>query len=152
MTRRTAFALAVASCAAFAFGCSDPERPTGDVTGKVTLGDKTLTAGSVRFQSAGGTGPILSADIGYEGTYRITMLPPGDYKVVVETAFLLKMKPPPGGGDLSAAPPEKGKGKTATAAPKEKYVLVNKKYERFDQSTLKATVVPGPQVVNFDCP
>jgi len=132
-----------------ALGCSEAERPTGEVTGKVTIGPKLLTAGSIKFQPADG-GPTVSTDIGYEGTYRLTMLPPGDYKVVVETTFLTTMMPPPGG--ISAAPPEKGKAKGAGPAAKEKYVLVAKKYERYDQSPLKATVIPGPQVIDFDCP
>lgn len=149
MTIRSACTLAALATGLFALGCSEPERPSGEVTGKVTIGDKLLTAGSIKFQSSKG-GPTVGADIGYEGTYRITTIPPGEYKVVVETAFLKSMMPPPGG--ITAAPPEKGKAKGSTTVVKEKYLYVNKKYESFDLTTLKATVVPGPQVLDFDCP
>ena len=133
-------------------GCSGPsnEPATGDVSGVVTAAGTKLTGGNVKFTPAGG-GTAVSANVGYEGTYRASMLAPGDYKVTVETAFLATLAKMPSG--ISAAPPEKG----AKAAPKKAdpgptYVQVPKKYEKVGETTLTLTVKPGPQTANFDCP
>lgn len=133
-------------------GCSNAtnEPPTGDVSGLVTASGAKLTGGNVKFTPAGG-GPAVSATVGYEGTYRASALAPGDYKVTVETAFLLTLAKIPTG--MSAAPPDKG----AKAAPKKAdpgptYVQVPKKYEKVGETTLTLTVKPGPQTADFDCP
>lgn len=132
-------------------GCSPPlEPPTGDLSGTVTTGGKPLTGGSIKFTPPGDGKPV-AATIGYEGTYRATVIPPGDYTVTVETAFLSKLQKI--GGNIAAAPPEKGEKRSAKKAdPTPTYVQVPKKYEKVGETTLKLTVKPGPQTADFDCP
>ncbi len=137
--------LALAGCTG-----SPPEPPTGDVSGTVTTGGTKLTGGSIKFTPAGG-GTAVAATVGYEGTYRTTVLPPGDYTVTVETAFLGKLYKI--GGSISAAPPEKrDKSAAKKADPGPTTVQVPKKYEKVAETTLKLTVKPGVQVADFDCP
>ena len=149
MRLRLTCALFLAAALAALAGCGGkPEPPAGDVSGSVTAGGKKLTGGSIKFTPAGG-GAAVAANIGYEGTYRATMVPPGDYKVTVETAFLANLAKLPGA--MSAAPLDKGeKGVKKDAGPT--YVQVPKKYEKPDETTLRVTVKPGVQTADFDCP
>ena len=140
-----------AGLVAFA-GCagSSNEPPTGDVSGVVTAAGVKLTGGNVKFTPAAGGTPV-SANVGYEGTYRASALAPGDYKVTVETAFLKTLAKSPSG--IAAAPPEKGtKAAPKLADPCQTYVQVPKKYEKVGETTLTLTVKPGPQTADFDCP
>lgn len=132
-------------------GCSPPpEPPNGDVAGTVTTGGKLLTGGSIKFTPTGGGKPV-AATIGYEGTYRATVVPPGEYTVTVETAFLAKLSKI--GGNMAAAPPEKGdKSASKKADPTPTHVQVPKKYEKVGETTLKVAVKPGVQTADFDCP
>ncbi|MGL6075372.1 MAG: carboxypeptidase-like regulatory domain-containing protein [Fimbriiglobus sp.] len=129
-------------------GCASEEEPRGEVSGTITTGSGVkLKGGNIKFHPANGT-PV-SVDIGYEGTYRITTLPVGEYSVTVETSYLPKMHKM---GPISAAPPEKGKAVSKAATPPSTHVMVPKKYESKDSSGLKATVTGRPQVLDFDCP
>lgn len=142
------FALALGMAALV--GCSPPaDPPTGDLSGTVTTGGKPLTGGSITFTPPSGGKPV-AATIGYEGTYRATVVPPGEYTVTVETAFLSKLARI--GGSIAAAPPEKGEKRSAKKADATSYVQVPKKYERVGETTLKVTVKPGVQTADFDCP
>lgn len=72
--------------AILAAGCSSGKE-TGYVAGKVTLGDKALTQGSVRFENAK-AGVSVNASLQSDGTYVARThdrdgLPPGNYKVAV---------------------------------------------------------------------
>jgi hypothetical protein len=129
-------------------GCAPEEEPRGELSGKVTTtGGVLLKGGNIRFHPTNGT-PSLSVDIGFEGTYRITTLPIGEYSVTVETSYLTKMHKM---GPISAAPPEKGKA-VAKVAPPATHILVPKKYESKESSGLKAIITGGPQVLDFECP
>ena len=143
--------LALATALIALAGCSGPaDLSTGDLSGTVTTGGKALTGGSIKFTPSGG-GAAIAATVGYEGTYRTTSIPPGDYTVTVETAFLGKLYKI--GGSISAAPPEKvAKAAPKKADPASAHVQVPKKYEKVSESTLKLTVKPGVQVADFDCP
>lgn len=135
---------------ALAAGCGgNGEPPVGELTGTVTTGGNKLTGGNIKFTPEGGGAPI-SANIGYEGNYRTTMVPPGDYKVTVETAFLTTMAKIPGG--IAAAPPEKGTKGAKKADPGPQSVQVPRRYEKVGETTLKLTVKPGAQTADFDCP
>jgi hypothetical protein len=66
-------------------GCSDPE--TGHVAGKVTLGGRPLTQGSVVFEDSA-AGITAGASLQSDGSYTVKTfnrdgLPPGTYKVAV---------------------------------------------------------------------
>ncbi len=80
-------AMLAATCAAASLllGCSGPE--TGTLAGKVTVGGKPLTQGSVLFENAE-TGVSVNAPLGPDGAYTVKThdragLPPGKYKVAV---------------------------------------------------------------------
>jgi len=152
MRPRLVCSLALAAGLAALVGCTPPrESPTGDVSGTVTTGGKHLTGGSIKFTPASGGGAAVAATIGYEGTYRTTVLPPGDYTVTVETAFLGKLYKI--GGNIAALPPDKGDKPTVKKAdPAPPAIQVPKKYEKVSETTLKVTVKPGVQTADFDCP
>jgi hypothetical protein len=130
----------------FLVGCGNDEPIRGEITGTVTTQGSKLNAGSIKFHPK--EGPPLSIDVGFEGTFRITTMPPGEYVVTIETAYLNRLAKM---GSMSAAPPEKGKA-PPKANPRPAYVMVPAKYEKKESTTLKATINGGPQVIDFDCP
>ncbi len=149
---RLRFAYTLAAGLAALVGCAGPpnEPPSGDVCGVVTAAGTKLTGGNVKFTPAAGGAPV-SANVGYDGTYRASALAPGEYTVTVETAFLGKLAKL--GGSVAAAPPAKGDKPAAKKAdPGPTYVQVPKKYESVGETTLKLTVKPGNQAADFDCP
>jgi hypothetical protein len=63
---------------------SKPPPPTGDegtVDGRIQLDDKPLAKGKVTLTSA--AGKSFSADIAADGSYKLTKVPAGEYKVAV---------------------------------------------------------------------
>ena len=79
--RRIALGGLLLAATAFA-GCS---RPVGTVSGKVTVGTKTVKAGSISFVSTEGL-PSATGGIQEDGSYTIPNVTGGHYKVCVETA------------------------------------------------------------------
>jgi len=116
---------------------------TGTVSGKVTYKGKPLPGGNVTF--AGKDGKSLAAAIHEDGTYSLEKVPPGEYKVAVETESLRKAAPgggvPPKGGDKIAPPP---------AADAPKYVAIPVKYANPETSGLTYTVKTGKQTFDID--
>ena len=65
-------------------GCS---RPVGSVSGKVSYLTKPLKGGSVTFISTEGR-PSASTTINEDGTYTVSNLQAGSYKICVDTSLL----------------------------------------------------------------
>jgi hypothetical protein len=139
----------------FAAGCGSS---TTTITGKVYYKDKPLPGGSVTFVGPGGKGGGTSK-ISEDGSYSITNAPLGENTICVDTSSL---KPDPrakgvqGGHEYGPPkdanlPPEAQeayqKSKSANAAA---YVPIPGEYKDPITSTLRYTVVSGPQEHRID--
>src|SRR5262245_32703100 len=67
----------------FLVGCGDNLRARGSVKGKVAIGNKHLTTGTVRFVSVKNESYTASASIDKNGNYTMNDAPLGDVKVSV---------------------------------------------------------------------
>jgi hypothetical protein len=132
-------------------GCSgQPER--ANVKGKVTIGDKPLTAGSVMFY--GKDGLSGSAAISKDGNYDLGDAPLGEVKVTVSVP-----KPPPGGMEaMHRMKNNPGAKNTESVDPNDPskrigimgdiptdYVAIPEKYSKPETSGLTYTVQRGDQ-------
>jgi hypothetical protein len=106
-----------------ASGCGGNSTETTSVSGKVTVSDKTLESGVVRFLPAAGGRPLFGTidASGYKAS-----LPPGDYTVVIQPSAHL----PEGWQEGDPVPPPK--------------VQVPAIYTQPHRSPLTLTVVAGP--------
>lgn len=119
--------LAVTGC-----GSSAPKKETGNVTGKLTVGGEPLPAGGeVSFISRDGIGG--SSGVKEGGTYSISRIPVGPYKVVV--------LPPP------LAHPHENKRGQRVGSGAEKYPT---KYQADLTTDLSCEIQKGDQEKNFD--
>jgi len=108
-------------------------RPTGKVSGKVTLGHKPLDQGRIVFiASALGTGS--SADLSAEGGYVMNELQLGEYRV-----FFIPR-------DLGNVPP----GLPAETPSPDELSKVPAKYRSEALTDLKAIVKEGKNEIDFD--
>lgn len=130
--RPMSLAILAATCASASLlsGCSGPE--TGTLAGKVTVGGKPLTQGSVLFENAE-TGVSVNAPLGPDGAYTVKThdrsgLAPGTYKVAVTPSTF-------GGGE---APLVEAPSKQAPAASE-----IPAKYRGTASSGLSVTVKAG---------
>ncbi|HEY1186409.1 MAG TPA: carboxypeptidase-like regulatory domain-containing protein [Gemmata sp.] len=111
-------------------GCGGGAGDAAVVTGTVSLRDgKPLPGGRIDFHSKSG---LLTGQIKADGTYEMTAVPPGEYKVSVENGHLKNAGPPPAG--LAPMP-------TDNAGTK--YVPYDPKYNKPESSGL-TTTVKGP--------
>jgi hypothetical protein len=114
---------------------------TGDVTGKVTFGDKTVASGSVMI--------IASDSLAYhgviddEGNYTIAKVPVGQGKMAVFSPGPDAFK------DLPLPPQFMAKGVIKPVKPppfrddEKKWFSIPEKYQKFDESGLKVEVKSG---------
>ena len=144
--RRSFGFLTTGACLVGIAGCGSGLPPTGSVTGKVSTPDKTLTHGMIRFISENGDPSGFRSEIGIDGSYRVSDIPLGDYRIQIETAYLKGLKPSP--MKMSAG---KGQDGVARKSP-EDAVQVLSKYEKADTSGLTYKVIKGNQVKDFTCP
>ena len=125
--------IVVLSVVVLAAGCAGEkgEKRTGMASGKVTLDDAPVSAGTLLFMGEDGHGD--SAELGAGGTYSL-QLRPGTYKVSVSPAAL----PDP------MAAPEGGAPKTGAEA-----VAIPEKYCDVGTSGLTAEVKEGDSSVDI---
>ena len=109
-----------------AAGCGSPTG--GPVSGKVTMGEKTVTSGTVTF--TGEKGKIATASIESDGTYKVLNPPMGLCKVTVRPAAPIL------GGQGAKAPSLEGGAPKAFPIPKQ--------YGSPDTSGLTFTVTSSP--------
>lgn len=136
-----------------ASGCGPDYKSRGVVKGKVTMGKRHLTSGSVMFINKEGIS--ASASIDPQGNYEMKDAPIGDCIVTV-TVSPLPMDPSVrarlkgGGTKMPAGPvnPEEAGGPTTLPSnpvvPKE-VVPIDLKYSKGETSGLKFTVQKGEQ-------
>ncbi len=127
--RKAALALALGGLVVVFAGCGKRPPPAGDVSGKVTVGGKPVTAGVVKFFPD--AGEPVETSLGPDGAYRATGVPAGRSKVAIET---LQFK------NLTQPPPAIAK---QLGGPRAKYVPIPAKYEKPDTSGLSVDVRDG---------
>jgi hypothetical protein len=135
--RPLASRLAPALCV-IAMGCGSSGPQMGRVSGTVTHQGKPVTKGSVTFVSTVPERPNANGPIGPDGTYALQTTEPGDGAHVGD--YLVS---------ISGKAPEELNNPLPGAPVKVKSDLPAK-YEKPGTSTLKATVSPGSNTVNFD--
>jgi len=111
-------------------GCGPHVAPTGELSGKVTVKGKPVTAGMVKFFPEAGGEPVVTP-LGTDGTYRVTGVPIGRTKVAIETLSFRNMAGPP-----PAIAKQYG-------GPKPVYVPIPEKYETPEKSGLAIEVEKG---------
>lgn len=122
-------------------GCGEAPVPYGVVKGKVTIGDKPVGSGTIRFQNATlSLGADLEADGSYEvKTHERVGLPPGTYQVSVVPRHPLAS----GEVQLVQAPP--------SATPTPESTEIPSKFRDVATSQLSISVVEGQNPdFNFD--
>ena len=123
-----AFQAAMLVAVVIVVGCSEGESRTGMVSGKVTLDDAPVSAGTVVFMNDEAHGD--AAELKPDGAYSL-QLQPGSYKVSVSPPSELDPM-----GDAGA-----GESDSSKAIPK--------KYHDFSTSDLSADVGDGDSTVDF---
>ncbi len=135
-----AWRLSLALLLVAAVGCG---KPKGSLSGKVTYNGQPVPGGRVLFQPA--QGAQLAATISDTGTYSISGVPTGEYKVAVDNTGLKerdKLMAGPGGvkpPNLPEMPKVQGT-----------YVPLPPNASNPDQSGLKVTVKGGSQPFDID--
>lgn len=116
---------------------------TGSVSGTVTYKGEPLKAGRVTFTSGDKTGQGFPAEIDENGKYSISKIPPGDYKVCVETEYL---KPSPQMAMAAKTRPKDAPGGPAGATARAQfYKFIPQKYAMPEQTPLSFKVTGGSQ-------
>lgn len=133
----------------FAVGCGGSKSAPGKVSGTVKYKGAAVTGGQINFYLdkvayPGGIDP--------DGSYKMSQLPAGDYKVTVETESINPDKKTPEygagkggakGGGMSPPPP----GRTDN---KGKYVKIPEKYNDPTKTDLSAKITGGNNTVNLE--
>jgi hypothetical protein len=154
LTRGFFLVILVAACAVA--GCSPA---IGNVAGKVTYQGKELKGGTVTLTSTQ-NGPNYGTEIGEDGSYSISNVRAGVYKVCVTTAHLKSENTgpmPPGGGGPKVAPSAPDLPPTASN-PRiarenhnlKRYVSIPESYSNPETTELTYTVTGGDQQHNIE--
>jgi len=131
-------------------GCSGSKGPeTGEITGKVTLDGKPVTAGRVRIVAADDTNSA-SGPIAEDGTYKVVGGPVGtSVKIAVQTKDSQFTMGPP------SKPPKEGAGSLEhlqTKQPNTLYVKTPDRYEQIESSGITTQIPSGKGPHQFDIP
>ena len=116
-------------------GCG---KPVGNISGKVTLQDKALTAGYVNYSCEGDVPTVKTSVIKEDGSYSILGMPVGPAKISVQGI------PAPNGPGNGTSP-----GGTQPPSGGRKTVYVPPQYSTTENSGLTYTVVSGSQTNNI---
>ena len=115
-------------------GCSTQPKKFAS-KGTVTYKGAPVPAGTIKFFGPDNKDSVSAASIREDGTFDVTELQPGEYKVTVDTAFT-------GGSGGQAAPSTGG-----TSAPKK--VDIPQKYWNTATSGLKYTITPETKLIEI---
>jgi hypothetical protein len=114
--------------------------PSGTVSGKVTVGGKTVPGGTVSFIPPDGKNTQF-ADIAEDGSYSVKNLPLGKVSITVETKSVAPLTAP--GGVNMHMPAGAPNAPNADAA--KRYVKIPDKYSQAESSGLSYEVKSGRQ-------
>jgi len=130
-------------------GCGTKYNARAVVKGKITIGEKHLTAGTIAFFADGnrsGAGRIEE-----DGTYTVSDAPIGDVKVTVSVPSIGgmagmmggKAMPKPPGGGVMKDPNDPGPGTPSPSIDPKKIVQIPEKYSKVETSGLTFKVEKG---------
>jgi hypothetical protein len=135
-------------------GCSSGTKARAVVKGKVSIGEKHLTAGNIFFEGANNVG--ANATIDKDGNYEMGDAPIGDMKVwltvpKVNPAHLAKMQAMRKGmpDTKSVDPSGSGMAISIMGEMPDNIVPIPEKYSDPNTSGLTYTVQPGAQTKDF---
>jgi hypothetical protein len=125
-------------------GCTKSSKTeTAEISGKVMFKGKGLPGGRVTFVADAG-GFAAGANIGEDGSYKITSAPVGPVHITVDNRMLEKKPRAPKGPILKRPDAE------APTPPQGHYVAIRQDYYSADKTPLTYTVKAGPQT--YDVP
>jgi hypothetical protein len=138
-------------------GCGPDYKARAVVKGKVTMGNKPLTSGTVVFY--GPQGVTSTATIDENGNYTMNDAPVGDVTITVTVSVPPAMGPgglkaeierrkKPAGGD--SKDPEGGSPGIAMSKMPTTFVRIDEKYSKPETSGLKYKVEKGEHVHNIE--
>lgn len=158
--------LGLLTCFALMIGCGGGvTNAPARINGKVTYKGAPVTGGTIGFLSKGGEGGAYSSGIQPDGSFSATDIAAGDIIVTVETESVnpaTKAITYTGGDSKmpgKAGAPKPGTAKRMESSPRPSYakenappayVKIPAKYSKKDQTTLKATLKPGDNKIDFD--
>lgn len=130
-------------------GCASKRSRYGDVAGKITYkGQPVNDAALLLFPGSGDADNPITIPVDAEGNFRITDVPPGEYKLVVQgaegkdnEAFLLQALPP----DKRAEMKSKMQGNSSPAT-----IPFPRKYQDLRTTDLKCTITEQDQPLNLE--
>jgi hypothetical protein len=126
-----------------AAGCGPP---SGTVSGKVTVGGKTVPGGVVSFVPANGGKGTAIADIAEDGSYTVRNVPVGKVTITVETKSVAPLSAPGGVHmNMPAGAPNAPGGDAG-----KRYVPIPDRYSQGDTSGLAYEVKAGRQDHNIE--
>jgi hypothetical protein len=129
-------------------GCVSKRSKYGAVEGKVTYKGQPVNDAALLLYASGTDASSITIPVDHDGNFRITDVPPGDYKIVVEGAEGVDNEAPM----LKMLPPEKRaemKAKMGTEAPP-KTIPFPKKYKNVRMTDLKCTISNENQTLNLE--
>jgi len=128
-------------------GCGPKRSASGVVSGTITYKGQPVNSATLMFHPAAGAGSDLPIPVSEEGTFQMTDVPPGDYKVVVQGKAADAGMPslaglPPAKAAEAKEKLEKMKGRATIPFPD--------KYKHLNTTDLKATVSAGKQTLPLE--
>jgi hypothetical protein len=112
------------------------------MSGKVTYKGLPLSGGTITFVGKEKSN-TYKANLTADGTFEVSSLKPGEYKVAIETETV---RPAKGAKEKTPVPENAAKG----SKPAGSYVKIPVKYGTVNTSPLTLTIKVGSQVHNFD--
>src|SRR5262249_33757193 len=106
-----------------------------------------LPSGIVTFHGDFGQ---ASGSTGEDGTYSVSNLRPGSYKVTVKVDLPPPVAPGPGKTAPPKGPPGGGPGEGKADGPRGKLIALPQKYANPDTTPLSFVVQPGKQTFNVE--
>jgi hypothetical protein len=133
-------------------GCGGKPNPKGSVSGTVHYKGKPVNGAMLRLHPTSGEGNDIPIPVSQEGTFSAADIPPGEYKIVVESQDFpqeqMKMPPIPKGMDPAKAAEMKEKFQQAKGG-EVPTIPYPDKYKKEETTDLKYTINPGKQALTL---
>jgi hypothetical protein len=127
-------------------GCTSKRNPNGSISGTIHYKGKPVNGATLRLHPVSGEGPDIPIPVSQEGTFSGYDIPPGEYKIVVES-----QDPPPEALKMPELPKDSAKAEEM----KQKFQQMRgqeaptipypNKYKKVESTELRCTVTKGKQ-------
>jgi hypothetical protein len=126
-------------------GCDSKKTASATVSGTVMYNGKAVNGAVLNLFKTTGAGDSINIPVSQEGTFRVSDVPEGEYKVIIQPSagFSQNIK----GWDKAKIAEYQSKideMKTPATIP------IPDKYKKLTSSDLKMTIVKGEQTINFE--